>query len=252
MDEEVFRALSDPSRRVLLDQLFARDGQTLGQLQAHLPGLSRFGVMKHLAVLEAAHLITTKKVGREKYHYLNPVPIQQVADRWISKYAQPFARVLADLKVTMENDEMEEPSHVYTVYIRATPEQVWDAITNGDLTRKYFHQTSFVADLRPGAPLEYRYPDGGVAVRGEIREVDPPRLLSHTWQALYDPEMAAEPPSLVTWELTGMGETTMLQLRHDGFVSEGPTYKSISQGWAPILNSLKSLLETGEALDFGS
>lgn len=250
--EEVFRALADPARRLLLDRLFERDGQTLGELQGHLSAMSRFGVMKHLAVLEAANLLSTRKVGREKFHYLNPVPIQQVADRWISKYAQPFARALADLKVIMENERMEKPSHVYTVYIRATPEQVWDAITNGELTRKYFHQTSFVAELRPSAPLEYRYPDGTVAVRGEIREVDPPRLLSHTWQALFSPEMAVEPPSLVTWELKGMGETTMLQLRHDGFVSEGPTYQSISQGWAPILNSLKSLLETGKPLDFGS
>ena len=248
--EEVFRGLADPSRRLLLDALFERDGQTLGELQAHLPEMSRFGVMKHLGVLEAAGLITTKKAGREKFHYLNPVPIQQVADRWISKYAQPFTRALSDLKYSLELEAMEKPIHIYTVYIRATPERVWEGITNGEITRRYFHDTTFVAELRPGAPLEYRQPDGRAAVTGEILEVDAPRLLSYTWRALYDPEMAAEPFSRVTWELTPMGETTKVELRHDRFESAGPTYQSISQGWAPLLNSLKSLIETGEPLAF--
>jgi uncharacterized protein YndB with AHSA1/START domain len=246
--EAVFRGLADPSRRLLLDELFARDGQTLGELQAHLPGMSRFGVMKHLGVLEAAGLITTKKVGREKFHYLNPVPIQQVADRWISKYAQPFMRAMADMQQSLESEPMEKPVHVYTVYIRATPERIWEGITNGDLTRRYFHETTFVAELTPGAPLEYRYADGRAAVTGEILEVDAPRLLSYTWRALYDPEMAAEPFSRVTWELTPMGETTKVELRHDRFEPGSPTYQSISQGWAPLLNSLKTLLETGQPL----
>ena len=247
--EEVFRALSDPSRRLLLDRLFERDGQTLGELQAYLPEMSRFGVMKHLGVLEATGLVTTRKVGREKFHYLNPVPIQQVADRWISKYAQPFTRALVDLKSTLET-EMEMPVHVYAIYIRATPERVWDGITNGEITRQYFHETTFVSELRAGAPLEYRSADGRPAVVGEVLEVDPPRLLSYTWRALYNPEMAAEAPSRVTWELTPMGEVTKVELRHDHFEPGSPTYASVSQGWAPILNSLKSLLETGAPLEF--
>lgn len=247
--EEVFRALSDPSRRLLLDRLFERDGQTLGELQAYLPEMSRFGVMKHLGVLEATGLLTTRKVGREKFHYLNPVPIQQVADRWISKYAQPFTRALVDLKSTLET-EMEKPVHVYAIYIRATPERVWDGITNGEITRQYFHETTFVSELRAGVPLEYRSADGRPAVVGEVLEVDPPRLLSYTWRALYNPEMAAEAPSRVTWELTPMGEVTKVELRHDHFEPGSPTYASISQGWAPILNSLKSLLETGAPLEF--
>ena len=248
--EEVFRALADPSRRLLLDRLFERDGQTLGELQANLPAMSRFGVMKHLGILEDAGLLTTKKVGREKFHYLNPVPIQQVADRWIGKYAQPFTRALADLKSSLET-EMEKPVHVYAVYIRATPERIWEGITNGEITRRYFHDTTFVAELRPGCVVEYRDPDGHPAVTGEILEVDPPHRLSYTWRALYDPEMAAEPFSRVTWELTPMGEVTKVELRHDRFEPGSPTYASISQGWAPLLNSLKSLLETGEPLEFG-
>lgn len=249
--EEVFRALADPSRRLLLDRLFERDGQTLGELQGHLPEMSRFGVMKHLGVLEGAGLLTTKKVGREKFHYLNPVPIQQMADRWIGKYAQPFTRALADLKTNLEH-EMEKPVHLYTIYIRATPEQVWEGITNGEMTRRYFHQTSFVADLVPGAPFEFRYTDGQPAVCGEILNVEAPRLLSYTWRFLYDPAMAAEQPSRVTWELTPMGAVTKVELRHDRFEPGSPTYASISEGWAPILNSLKSLLETGEPLEIGA
>ena len=98
----MFRALADPSRRVLLDRLFDEDGQTLGSLCAAVPALTRFGVMKHLGVLESAGLVTTRKVGREKHHYLNPVPIRLVHDRWISKYAEPWVRGLVDLKHDLE------------------------------------------------------------------------------------------------------------------------------------------------------
>ena len=101
--DEVFRALADPSRRVLLDQLYDEDGQTLSSLTAALPAMTRFGVMKHLQVLEDAGLVTTQKVGREKRHFLNPVPIRLVHDRWISKYAEPWVRGLADLKHDLES-----------------------------------------------------------------------------------------------------------------------------------------------------
>ena len=107
--DEVFKALADPSRRVLLDQLFDEDGQTLLSLQAALPAMTRFGVMKHLQVLEEARLVTTEKVGREKRHYLNPVPIRLVHDRWISKYAEPWVRGLADLKHDLESKPTTKP-----------------------------------------------------------------------------------------------------------------------------------------------
>ena len=99
----VFRALADPTRRALLDELFVRDGQSVQALCRLVPDMSRFGVMKHLDVLEAANLVTTRRVGRTKLHFLNPVPIQQVADRWIGKYAQPFTRALVDLQVDLEH-----------------------------------------------------------------------------------------------------------------------------------------------------
>lgn len=104
MDAEqlVFRALADPTRRALLDALFVADGQTVGQLVALFPDVTRFAVMKHLTVLEGADLVATERVGREKHHHLNPVPIAQLADRWVSKYAQPFTRAMLDLKSAAE------------------------------------------------------------------------------------------------------------------------------------------------------
>jgi DNA-binding transcriptional ArsR family regulator len=102
--DEVFRALADPHRRVLLDVLFERDGRTLGELAAALPEMTRFGVMKHVKVLASAGLVVAERVGREKHHFLNPVPIQEIHDRWISKYARPFSRALTDLRRELEID----------------------------------------------------------------------------------------------------------------------------------------------------
>ena len=101
--DEVFRALADPTRRSLLDELFKEDGQTLTSLEQRLP-MTRFGVMKHLKVLEQAGLVTTKRRGREKLHFLNPVPIRLVHDRWVSKYAEPWATALTDLKTRLEEE----------------------------------------------------------------------------------------------------------------------------------------------------
>src|SRR5438270_2330171 len=119
--DEVFKALADPSRRLLLDSLFVEDGQTLGELAARLPGMTRFGAMKHLRVLESAGLVTTRKVGREKLHYLNPVPVRLIHDRWINKYAEPWAGALADLKTNLERPT-DRPRHVFQVYVRGRPE----------------------------------------------------------------------------------------------------------------------------------
>ncbi len=105
--DEVFKALADPTRRRLLDELFARDGQTLTELEEGLP-MTRFGVMKHLRVLEEAGLITTRRQGRSKLHYLNAVPIRLIHDRWVSKYAEPWAAGLSGLKRHLESEEDED------------------------------------------------------------------------------------------------------------------------------------------------
>jgi DNA-binding transcriptional ArsR family regulator len=102
--ETAFRALADAHRRLLLDRLRERDGQTLGELEAALPQMTRFGVMKHLRVLEDAHLVTTQRDGRRKLHYLNPVPIREIHDRWISHYAEPFVTGLLALRDQAEHD----------------------------------------------------------------------------------------------------------------------------------------------------
>jgi DNA-binding transcriptional ArsR family regulator len=102
--DEVFKALADPTRRGLLDELFKQDGQTLGALEERVP-MSRFGVMKHLKVLEEAGLVTTRKRGREKLHFLNPVPIRLIEERWVSKYAEPWASALTELKREIEEEQ---------------------------------------------------------------------------------------------------------------------------------------------------
>src|SRR3954454_571758 len=131
--DAVFRALADPTRRSLLDELFKADGQTLTALEGRLP-MSRFGVMKHLKVLEDAGLVVTKKRGREKLHFLNPVPIRLVHDRWVSKYAEPWASTLTGLKRTLEDRTMEK---IFEIYIKTTPERLWQAITDPAMRAKY-------------------------------------------------------------------------------------------------------------------
>src|ERR1700728_4338097 len=123
--DEIFRALADPTRRSLLDELFKEDGQTLSALEQRLP-MTRFGVMKHLRVLEEAGLVVTRRRGREKLHFLNAVPIRLVHDRWVSKYAEPWAATLSELKSRIEREDMEK---VFEIYIKTTPERLWEAIT---------------------------------------------------------------------------------------------------------------------------
>src|SRR4029078_130476 len=130
--DPVFKALADPTPRSLLDELFREDGQTLSALEERFP-MSRFGVMKHLKLLEEAGLVVTRRRGREKLHFLTPVPIRLVHDRWVSKYAAPWAAALSDLKSRLETP-MEK---VFEIYIKATPERVWEAITDPDIRSKY-------------------------------------------------------------------------------------------------------------------
>ena len=153
----VFRALADPGRRVLLDRLFERDGQTLGELCVHLPAMTRFGVMKHLGVLEEAGLVTTQRVGREKRHFLNPVPIRLVHDRWTGKFAESIAGSLKTIKMQLETP-MDRIDHVYSIYIKATPERVWRAITDGDDTLRYYYGTRVSSDWHARLDADLRLP----------------------------------------------------------------------------------------------
>jgi uncharacterized protein YndB with AHSA1/START domain/DNA-binding transcriptional ArsR family regulator len=248
--DDVFRALADPTRRRLLDILREGDGQTLKALEDRI-ALTRFGVMKHLRVLEDAHMLTTRKVGREKFHYLNPVPIQHVADRWISRYAAPFAQVLNDLKLHVERKEeimSSAPKQVYEVFIRGSAQAIWDAIVTGDQTRLYYYGSRIEGDWSPGGAFRYMTPDGRAMLDGEVVEIDAPHRLVTTFAAHWQPDFAGDKPSRVTWEITPMDDFCKLTVVHDEFEGETATYRSAAGGWSLILSGLKTLVETGQPL----
>jgi len=241
--DDVFRALADPTRRSLLDELFKEDGQTLSALEERLP-MTRFGVMKHLKVLEQAHLVTTRKRGREKLHFLNPVPIQLVHDRWVSKYAEPWAETLTGLKRQLEDRTMEK---VFEIYIKTTPERLWDAITDGEMRKKYTFGVGVTSDWTEGSSYAAGVPGVVDISAGENLEVDPPRRLVQSFNALWSDDVKAEGTSRVTWEITPVGDDSVaLTVTHDQ-LREG-AHSEIYGGWPQILSGLKTLLETGETL----
>ncbi len=263
--DEIFRALADPTRRGLLDELFERDGQTLGELERRLP-MTRFGVMKHLKVLEQAGLVTTRRRGREKLHFLNPVPIRLVHDRWVSKYAGPWAATLSELKQRIEEDPQmsthtaddtqrsgKRPwtaspnDKVFEIYIKTTPERLWQAITDDETRRKYSFGMGIRSEWTPGASIETYRPDAGTALgEGEILDVEPPLRLVHSFRAVWSEDVRGEGFSRVTWEIEPVGDSCRLTLTHDQLHenANGELYG----GWPMILSGLKTLLETGETL----
>jgi uncharacterized protein YndB with AHSA1/START domain/DNA-binding transcriptional ArsR family regulator len=239
--DEVFRALADPTRRSLLDALFHEDGQTLAALEARLP-MTRFGVMKHLKALEEAGLVVTRRRGREKLHFLNPVPIRLVHDRWVSKYAEPWVSMLSELKHGLEDKTLEK---VFEIYIKTTPERLWQAITDTEMRRKYTFGAVFTSDWTPGS--RYQATGHGSPIgEGENLEVDPPRRLVQSFRALWDDDVKAEGTSRVTWEIVQIGDSCRLTVTHDQLREDanGQLYG----GWPMVLSGLKTLLETGEML----
>jgi DNA-binding transcriptional ArsR family regulator/uncharacterized protein YndB with AHSA1/START domain len=250
-DDRVFKALADPTRRLLLDQLFEREGRSLTELEGRLE-MTRFGVMKHLRVLAEAGLVVSRKVGRSRLHYLNRVPIRQVHDRWIDKYTEPRAAALADLKSQLEGTMSTTTptaltTQVYQVFIKATPEQIWDAITKPEFTVRYFHQAHI--EHVDGRRVS-RGPDGDLWGDEAVLEWDPPRRLVHGWRSLYDDEMANEATSRVTWQIEPRdGGACLLTATHDQLEGAPKTAASVSgPGWMFVLSGLKTLLETGEPL----
>ncbi len=239
----MFRALADPTRRSLLDELFREDGQTLSALEARFD-ITRFGVMKHLKQLEEAGLVVTRRRGREKLHFLNPVPIRLVHDRWVSKYAEPWAATLSGLKQRLESP-MEK---IFEIYIRTTPERLWEAIVDPEIRAKFnFGAAMVVPDLVPGAHFEMTAPKAeGILGEGEILEVDPPRRLVHTMQAYFSDEAKAEGTSRVTWEIEPVGDSCRLVLTHDQ-LREGADAQ-LYGGWPMVLSGLKTWLESGQLL----
>jgi len=259
----VFRALADPTRRSLLDELFREDGQTLSALEGRFE-MTRFGVMKHLGQLEEAGLVVTRRRGREKLHYLNPVPIRLVHDRWVSKYAEPWAAALSDLK-----QRMEQPvEKVFEIYIKATPERIWEAITDPEIRAKYNFGARAISDWTPGSRFDMGARNGSILLGdGEILAADPPRRLVHTMRGLWSDDVKSEGFSRVTWEIelvTGEfarghasaagarqdpspgGDSCRLTVTHDQ-LRDGAN-NELYGGWPMILSGLKTWLETGGLL----
>ncbi|MGH2779985.1 MAG: ArsR/SmtB family transcription factor [Gaiellaceae bacterium] len=240
--DTVFRALADPTRRSLLDELFREDGQTLSALEGRFP-MTRFGVMKHLRQLEEAGLVVTRRRGREKLHFLNPVPIRLVHDRWVSKYAEPWAAALSGLKNRLE-ERMEK---VFEIYIKTTPERLWEAITDAEMRSEYSFGSRVTSDWTPGSRYEASAPDGtGVWVEGENLEVDPPRRLVQSMMALWSEDVKSEGTSRVTFEIEPVGDSCRLTVTHDELREDA--HDELYGGWPMILSGLKTLLETGEVL----
>jgi uncharacterized protein YndB with AHSA1/START domain len=242
--DDVFKALADPTRRSLLDELFKQDGQTLTALEQRLP-MTRFGVMKHLRVLEDAHLVVTMKVGREKLHFLNVVPIRLVHDRWVSKYSEPWASALSDLKHHLEEEKTMEK--VYEIYIKTTPEKLWHALTDPQLRSQYNFGAGVTSDWTTGSRYEGRAPGMPTPiVEGENLVVDPPRKLVQSFRALWSDAVKKEGTSRVTWEITQVADSCRLLVTHDQ-LREGAN-SELYGGHPMVLSGLKTLLETGQKL----
>jgi uncharacterized protein YndB with AHSA1/START domain/DNA-binding transcriptional ArsR family regulator len=239
--DAVFKALADATRRDLLDELFRNDGQTLSALEAHFE-MTRYGVMKHLRILEEAGLVVTRRRGREKLHFLNPVPIRLVHDRWVSKYAEPWAAGLSDLKTRLESP-MEK---IFEIYIKTTPERLWEAITDGEIRSKYQFGSVVTSDWTPGSRFGMATQGGEPLGEGENLEVDPPRRLVQSMRALWGEDVKAEGTSRVTWEIEPVGDSCRLTVTHDQ-LREGAN-EQLYGGWPMILSGLKTWLETGELL----
>jgi len=223
--------------------------------------MARQSVSKHLAILEAANLVTTIRRGREKLHYLNAAPINEIADRWIKRYDRQRVRALSDLKRALEDVPMEQPTFVYTTYIRTTPERLWQALTEPSFTRRWW-QATFDTDWEVGSSMTWD--NHGVIIADPeqvVLEFDPYRRLAYRWHS-FTPELndrlqfgdelfaklSSERRSRVAFEIDLVGEMVRLTVVHDDFEPGSTAATMVRNGWPVFLSSLKTLLETGEPL----
>jgi uncharacterized protein YndB with AHSA1/START domain len=250
-DDAIFAALAEPTRRALMDALFEKDGRTLLDLESVIPGLSRFGVMMHLRVLENAGLLTTKRAGRFKHHYLNAAPLALIYDRWVHKYLQSTASALISLKRQLEEEQLVPTSarHVTKIAIRSTPERVWQAITDPEFSKQYYYGAANRSDWTVGSRWTSEGPAGELYLEGQVLEAEPPKRLAHTFHVVHEPGAAADPPSRVTWEIVEERPgICVVTVTHDGFGSEDSPSFGYATGWPWILSGMKTLLETGSPL----
>lgn len=254
--DDIFRALNDATRRDILDALNKRHGMTTSEIEKLFPSMTRFAVIKHLKVLEASSLITTHKEGRYKFHYLNPIPLQEMADRWIDRFRAPIARSLVDMKDKLEKEnEMEipvidNPKLVYVTIIKTTPEKLWQALTDGEVTKAYYYHGRLQSEMKPGSEFNYMTPENELMCGGELIEATPFSKLVHTMKGYWSEDMKDDAPSRITYEIDQVGECCKLTVTHDQFGSQTATYHNVNGGWPGILAGLKTYLETGEILGF--
>ena len=240
--EPVFKALSDQTRRELLDELFHRDGQTLNALASRFD-MTRVAVAKHLHLLEDAGLVVTRRRGREKLHYLNPVPIRLVHDRWVSKYTEAWTAGLADLKRDLEA----AVEKVFEIYIHTSPERLWRAITDPEIRERYQFGARVESTWTSGSSYQVVHPNAPrPLIEGENLEVDAPRRLVQSYRAVWDDDIAAEATSRVTWEIEPVGDSCRLTVTHDQLAENADPH--LYGGWPMILSGLKTWLETGQEL----
>jgi DNA-binding transcriptional ArsR family regulator len=253
---DVFKALADPTRRRLLDRLRDRNGLTLQELCDGI-GIARQSVTKHLAVLESAGLIASRRSGRERHHYLNAAAINDVVGRWLSGYDRHRADALSDLRHVLENTMANDPSFVYTTYIHASPAVVWAGLTDAAFTKSYWG-VELLSDWTPGSELTWREGDATISDPEQVvLECDPPRRLAYTWHTFnmdwaathgFDQELvdrlAAEPRSRVRFEIdeTDDGQVKLTVIHTFG--TADTVREMCTQGWPRLLADLKTLLET--------
>lgn len=238
----VLKGLGDANRRRILDLLKASPGLNVTELSEHFE-VTRYAVMKHLKVLEEAELVVSKKEGRSRRLYFNPMPLQLVYERWVSEFSSSAAGKLTDLKRKLETETMTK--HVFQLYIRTTAARLWEALTDPEQTKKYYFDTAVDSAFEQGAPISYEGEES-TAIEGEIVELEPQRKLVHTFRFC----SLEEPASRVVYEIEPVDQTTVqLTVTHDELDPEGATYGEVGAGWPRLLSSLKSYLETGEPLE---
>ena len=245
--DAIFKSLADPTRRMLLDRLREKDGQTLQELEAACE-MTRFGVMKHLGVLEEAGLIVTRKQGRFKHHYLNAVPLQEAIDRWIEPFtAKPLARGILNLKAHMEGQTMLDktpPDLVAQTFIRCTQDALWQALTDAEAHAAYNFNPITVE--RTGDTLTYRGPDQSPMLVRRETQLTPKTRIESTFEPKWAPGI---PESRIVYLITPEGDHCKLRIEHYDLTTE---IDGIRDGWDRTLAGLKSYLETGQPAKFSS
>lgn len=248
--DTVFKALADGTRRLLLDRLRERNGQTLRELCDRLD-MARQSATQHLDILQRANLVTVTRRGRERLHYLNPAPIHEIEQRWISGFDKPRLDAISAIKHQAEEYAMTEeptsvPSYIYVTYIHASAEQVWRALTDAELTARYWGHRN-VSDWQPGSTWEHRRVDGSdrVDVTGRVIEAEPPTRLRVTFED--SDEERPNGPSVVTFLIEPHEDIIRLTVTHENLPNHEMLH-GISHGWPAVLANLKSLLETGDVL----